>query len=83
MSMSAFLGGFGCAFGLGWLIAQLVCRPKLDFQKGGLGILNMVIQEANNKLQPKGARKTVSEGLQVHSSNSLQFPKGSCEFQKG
>eukprot|EP00439_Symbiodinium_sp_Y106_P024056 s2066_g2.t3 len=44
MSAAAFLGGFGCAFGMGWLIALVMCA-MLPFMGVGAAVMGKAIQE--------------------------------------
>jgi len=44
MSFSAFFGGFGCAFGLGWLVALVMCA-MLPFMGVGAAVMGKAIQE--------------------------------------
>ncbi|CAE7260922.1 ABCB1, partial [Symbiodinium pilosum] len=37
MSLSAFLGGFGCAFGMGWLIALVYAKAAAVVEESGVG----------------------------------------------
>ena len=50
MALSAFLGGFGCAFGLGWLMALVMCAV-LPFQVVGAAIMAKVVQESQSEAQ--------------------------------
>ncbi|CAE7217756.1 ABCB1 [Symbiodinium natans] len=44
MSLAAFFGGFGCAFGMGWLIALVMCAI-LPFMGVGAMVMGQAIQE--------------------------------------
>lgn len=44
MSFSAFVGGFGCAFGLGWLVALVMCA-MLPFMGVGAAVMGKAVQE--------------------------------------
>lgn len=50
MSLSAFLGGFGCAFGLGWLIA-LVMTSILPLISVGAVVMGKAVQEVQLESQ--------------------------------
>ncbi|OLP94424.1 Multidrug resistance protein 1 [Symbiodinium microadriaticum] len=50
MSTAAFIGGFGCAFGMGWLIALVMCST-LPFMGIGAAIMGQAVQEIQNETQ--------------------------------
>jgi len=50
MAASAFLGGFGCAFGMGWLIALVMCSI-LPFMGVGAAFMGKAVQEIQNESQ--------------------------------
>ncbi|CAE7810872.1 ABCB1, partial [Symbiodinium necroappetens] len=50
MAISAFLGGFGCAFGMGWLIALVMCSI-LPFMGVGAAFMGKAVQEIQNESQ--------------------------------
>ena len=50
MSIAAFIGGFGCAFGMGWLIALVMCST-LPFMGVGAAIMGQAVQEIQNESQ--------------------------------
>jgi len=50
MAASAFLGGFACAFGMGWLIALVMCAI-LPFMGVGAAFMGKAVQEIQNESQ--------------------------------
>ncbi|CAK9045272.1 ATP-dependent translocase ABCB1 (ATP-binding cassette sub-family B member 1) (Multidrug resistance protein 1) (P-glycoprotein 1) (Phospholipid transporter ABCB1) (CD antigen CD243) [Durusdinium trenchii] len=50
MSGSAFIGGFACAFGLGWLVALVMCA-MLPFMGVGAAIMGKAVQEIQMESQ--------------------------------
>eukprot|EP00439_Symbiodinium_sp_Y106_P064608 s2683_g10.t1 len=50
MAAAAFLGGFGCAFGMGWLIALVMCSI-LPFMGVGAALMGKAVQEIQNESQ--------------------------------
>ena len=44
MAFSAFVGGFACAFGLGWLVALVMCAI-LPFMGVGAAVMGKAVQE--------------------------------------
>ena len=50
MAFSAFAGGFACAFGMGWLIALVMCSI-LPFMGVGAAFMGKAVQEIQNESQ--------------------------------
>jgi len=50
MAGSAFIGGFACAFGMGWLIALVMCSI-LPFMGVGAAMMGKAVQEIQNESQ--------------------------------
>ncbi|CAL1142099.1 unnamed protein product [Cladocopium goreaui] len=50
MSGSAFIGGFACAFGLGWLVALVMCA-MLPFMGVGAAVMGKAVQEIQMESQ--------------------------------
>ncbi|CAE7539788.1 ABCB1 [Symbiodinium natans] len=50
MAASAFIGGFACAFGMGWLIALVMC-VILPFMGVGAMFMGKAVQEIQNESQ--------------------------------
>lgn len=50
MALSAFLGGFACAFGLGWLMALVMCAI-LPLQVVGAAVMANVVQQTQSETQ--------------------------------
>eukprot|EP00434_Breviolum_minutum_P006015 symbB.v1.2.005301.t1/scaffold283.1/size308953/2 len=50
MALSAFLGGFACAFGLGWLVALVMCSI-LPFMGVGAALMGKAVQEVQMESQ--------------------------------
>lgn len=50
MAFSAFLGGFGCAFGMGWLLALVMCAI-LPFMGVGAALMSKAVQEVQMESQ--------------------------------
>jgi len=50
MAFSAFLGGFGCAFGMGWLLALVMCAI-LPFMGVGAALMGKAVQEVQMESQ--------------------------------
>ena len=50
MALSAFLGGFACAFGLGWLVALVMCAI-LPFMGVGAALMGKAVQEVQMESQ--------------------------------
>ena len=53
MALSAFLGGFACAFGLGWLMALVMCAI-LPLQVVGAAVMANVVQQTQSETQGVG-----------------------------
>ena len=75
MAISAFLGGFGCAFGMGWLIALVMCSI-LPFMGVGAAFMGKAVQEIQNESQSWYAKASavVEECLNLRSPIYPTFP---------
>ena len=70
MAAAAFLGGFGCAFGMGWLIALVMCSI-LPFMGVGAALMGKAVQEIQNESQSWYAKASAVVEECLHAMRTL------------